>query len=518
MDNVQLPSIRDGFLAECIPLTTQLPSIASTRATLFALVFCIVFASFWATSQQIFVLWNRWDGVHGGGWLILAATVWLASNNRRRFFVNTTQGPATFVIPMTCCLVIWAIGWASESSTLPTLALPATVFFAYCTLTSLPAALSASPILILLGFALPIWWELRGLLQGLASTVVSAVYKVLNLSIFRDGNVLQVSGGTFEVAEGCSGLNFLLVSLFFATYLGFSSRMSLSRWCLLIAGAALLGLTANWLRIFVIVYIGDVTQMQHPIVNEHALFGWLIFGLAIVPFLLWQSARLPVAVTPGLPFSFRLPTKLSGIKDALRQFKPYSARLLLIGSLCLFFNVLVYQRGSYEGSETADRIVYETPLWRMSLPKGAQIVDSSYDCAEGQLHQFSVAQSEYTWFDVTDRRLRVELASDLLVEQQRELAIAGGTANVMLVSLDAERAAVISTYFEQGDRRTHSRLLAKSWLVAHRLLGIDRVALGIQTMVCSENCQLRLFGELMAGVRDELPYCQPQQNLYGLEE
>src|SRR5690606_37229365 len=50
---------------------------------------------------------------------------------------------------------------------------------------------------------------------------------------------------------------------------------------LLIAG--LLGLIANWIRIFLLILIGYQTKMETPLMADHETFGWVIFGLLILP-------------------------------------------------------------------------------------------------------------------------------------------------------------------------------------------------------------------------------------------
>jgi EpsI family protein len=50
-------------------------------------------------------------------------------------------------------------------------------------------------------------------------------------------------------------------------------------------GAALL---TNWLRVFIVVYAGHLTDMQHYLVtHNHYYFGWVLFVVALIPYLLF---------------------------------------------------------------------------------------------------------------------------------------------------------------------------------------------------------------------------------------
>jgi EpsI family protein len=49
------------------------------------------------------------------------------------------------------------------------------------------------------------------------------------------------------------------------------------------AGAAIM---VNVLRVFIVVYFGFITDMQHPLLNDHLYFGWYLFGGLVVVLLI----------------------------------------------------------------------------------------------------------------------------------------------------------------------------------------------------------------------------------------
>jgi EpsI family protein len=42
------------------------------------------------------------------------------------------------------------------------------------------------------------------------------------------------------------------------------------------------GVLANMIRVFVVVYLGYKTDMQHPYVNDHLMLGWYLFGVLVI--------------------------------------------------------------------------------------------------------------------------------------------------------------------------------------------------------------------------------------------
>jgi EpsI family protein len=151
-------------------------------------------------------------------------------------------------------------------------------------------------------FAIPIWDVLNGTLQRLTVTVVSWWLRGANVPAHLDGNFIHLPLGTFEVAGGCAGLSFLIVSLALAALGGVLYH---HRWVprlALVLVAVLLALFANWLRVFSVVMAGYLTDMQSfLVVKDHYYFGWVLFFVCLSP-LWWVDSwlqRRAVGSEPG---------------------------------------------------------------------------------------------------------------------------------------------------------------------------------------------------------------------------
>ena len=140
-------------------------------------------------------------------------------------------------------------------------------------------------------FALPLWGDLVGILQHLSVNATHALIWLTGLPAYMDGNFVRLPAGTLEIADGCSGLHFLIVGLAMAALYGELSRDSLLRriaWLCLMGGLAIV---ANWLRIFVIVAAAYATEMKTFLVTvDHYWFGWLVFAATFAAFL-WIANR-----------------------------------------------------------------------------------------------------------------------------------------------------------------------------------------------------------------------------------
>jgi len=151
------------------------------------------------------------------------------------------------------------------------------------------------PVGVLL-FSVPIWGPLAAPLQRITAAASRTVIEVIGIPALLDGNRIEVPSGTFEIAGGCSGLNFFVVSVTIATLYGHLQAWPWRRRAVLLALAMLLAMVANWLRVIIVIVAASVTNMQTSLVKDHYAFGWGLFAGCLVLLLLIAS-RMDASVT-----------------------------------------------------------------------------------------------------------------------------------------------------------------------------------------------------------------------------
>jgi len=111
----------------------------------------------------------------------------------------------------------------------------------------------------------------------------------IGIPIMKTGFLLTLPNGTFEVAEGCGGLRYLLAALYIGSLLTYIGNYSTKRRIALIITFASLALVANVIRVVTVVIAGYLTDMQHHLVHHHVNLGWVIFLLFIFPLIYFSS-------------------------------------------------------------------------------------------------------------------------------------------------------------------------------------------------------------------------------------
>lgn len=144
----------------------------------------------------------------------------------------------------------------------------------------------------LLTFTVPVWDLFNGLLQDISTWVVSSWVRATGLVAHIDAYYITIPSGTFEIAEGCSGLRYTVIALALAVFYSFCWLQSWKSRLALIAVAAVASMIGNWVRIYTLILIGHWTQMEHYLIAvSHDEHGWVVFFLAMAP-VLWFARRL----------------------------------------------------------------------------------------------------------------------------------------------------------------------------------------------------------------------------------
>lgn len=113
-------------------------------------------------------------------------------------------------------------------------------------------------------------------LQAMASTVSGFLLEQIGVPVYQDGNLLRLPNYVLEVKQACSGSNSILSLVTLALVLGISTKEKWWKNVLLVAGALILAVAANVVRI---VGTGLIArQWGNLAANETLHAGW---GVAV---------------------------------------------------------------------------------------------------------------------------------------------------------------------------------------------------------------------------------------------
>jgi exosortase len=206
------------------------------------------------------------------------------------------------------------------------------------------------PVAAVFSLALPFWEVLLGVLQSMTVMVNHGLILVTGIPATLDGTRIHFTFGTIEVAQSCAGLAYFMSALTIGVVYA-HQFLSLSRARIAaVMLAVVLALVSNWIRVFGLVVIGYRSQMQSPLMTEHAFYGWVIFAVVISLFFLltghierWERRSLQPPDSVQIPAASVNPAPAcSESEEAL----PLLRRSLLLGTAAALVGPLVFLVGN----------------------------------------------------------------------------------------------------------------------------------------------------------------------------
>lgn len=133
--------------------------------------------------------------------------------------------------------------------------------------------------LLFLFFLVPFGAFLVPLLQTFTAAFTVRGLELIGIPVFADGYIIQIPEGTFEVAEACAGLRFLIASIVFGCF--FATVVYRSKWrrSVFIALSIVMPIVANGFRALGLVLLGHIMGNAAAAMADHVLYGWLFFTI-----------------------------------------------------------------------------------------------------------------------------------------------------------------------------------------------------------------------------------------------
>jgi exosortase len=127
-------------------------------------------------------------------------------------------------------------------------------------------------------------------LQFLASRVGSSLLTLVGVPALREGNVIEMSSLTLDVAEACSGLRFLISLITIAVIYGYFKEPGFGRRIWIVLTAIPVAISANGLRIMGSGIIGEYWSPEKAEGFFHTFSGVVVFAVSLLLLVVLHAA------------------------------------------------------------------------------------------------------------------------------------------------------------------------------------------------------------------------------------
>lgn len=261
-------------------LSSAAPSL---RFILFIATGIVLVTGTLPTWQSLIKLWTEDLSPYAHGMLALVLALLHCYHHRHQFSPQKAQANWLGLAMLFTSASIWFVASFLQIQVLAQLSLLPLIYATAASLYGLKHAFILVPALLYLLLAMPVMSYINNELRDLTTVIATTVLQASGLTVFIEGNFISIPYGTFEVADGCSGLRYFLTGTTLAIYFSQQGNNNLRNSLVLIATAILFSLFANWLRVILIILIGFESEMQSSIVHDHQVFGWVVFAAVAIP-------------------------------------------------------------------------------------------------------------------------------------------------------------------------------------------------------------------------------------------
>ena len=254
----------------------------------------VVIYSFWDTVIAAVGVWQRSE-TFSHGFLVFPITIYLVWSQRRQI-VSLVPAPNNWSLPILAILEIgWLLGHLASVLVVQQLAVVAMLQVLVFTVVGWPVTRVLLFPLGFLIFAVPFGEDLVRPLQDYTASFTVKALQLTGIPVFRDGWMIVVSTGVWEVAEACAGVRYVIPSVILGCLFAYYTYRTWARRLGFIAVCFVGAIVANGLRAYGIVMLAHLTNNQIAVSADHLIAGWIFFSAVVLLLfwigLLWREPR-----------------------------------------------------------------------------------------------------------------------------------------------------------------------------------------------------------------------------------
>ncbi len=470
------------------PLPTEARASSGVRLAGIAVAIAVVaiLAVYLGTARSIVAIWERAE-TFAHGYVVIPIALWLVWRSR----ASLANVPVEPFWPGIAAVAVfgaaWLVGSASGVLGIEQFALLFMIQAGIVTIVGLRFARAIAFPLFFLVFAVPFGEVFVPRLIDWTADFTVLALKASGVPVFREGNHFIIPSGAWSVVEACSGIRYLIASVMVGTLYAYLSYRSRRRQAAFILASILVPIVANWLRAYMIVMLGHLSNNKLAVGVDHLIYGWIFFGVVMVLMFwigsFWREDHRPAPAGRA--------ASSAALTDVAAQ--PVSAGRLVVATLAVIIVACMWRPiGAAVESGLHARVPTLTPLLAASgwtpLAKPPADFKPHYLGARAELEQGFAKGAEKVGLYVGYYRAQkqgeemVGSANVLVTAKETKWKqLASGrdqvtwngtetTAATATLGNDLNQLAVLRLYWVNG-RLTSSDYVAKALLALSKLTG-----------------------------------------------
>ena len=247
-----------------------------------SLALLMIWIGFWYsdTISSLIEIWSR-SATFAHGYLIFPISLWLIWRNRRLTLSKRPVVSKNFLLALAACGFVWIVGKILNANVLAQFSFIGLLISVVVTILGFDVTKTLIFPLGFLFFSVPFGEFLIPFLMEATADFTVMALRLSGIPVYREGLQFVIPSGNWSVVEACSGLRYLVASLTIGTLFAHLNFKSWRRRIFFICLSVLVPISANWLRAYLIVLLGHLSDNQIATGVDHLIYGWIFFGLVV---------------------------------------------------------------------------------------------------------------------------------------------------------------------------------------------------------------------------------------------
>ena len=256
---------------------------AAWRTAVPPLLAVLVWLGAWyaATGKVMVATWANTE-TYAHGFVVIPMAVWLAWRMRDRLGAMAPQ-PSWLAVPLLAVAgFAWLLGQFGAVNALSQASFVAMLMLTVPALLGFRVARTLMFPLGFLFFAVPIGDFLLPTLMDRTADFTVAALRMSGVPVYREGMLIVIPTGRWSIVEACSGVRYLIASLMVGTLFAYLNYKTLWRRWVFVGVSIVVPIVANWVRAYMIVMLGHLSNNRLATGVDHLIYGWVFFGVVML--------------------------------------------------------------------------------------------------------------------------------------------------------------------------------------------------------------------------------------------
>jgi len=271
-------------LPSVLPIAREQAGVASSwREVLGALGLALVWIGFcyYDTAAAMVGIWERSE-TFAHGFVVAPISLWLIWRIRARLR-SIPPRPSWIVFPLLATAGFgWLLGQVGAVNAITQFAFVAMLVLAVPAILGMRVTREMMFPLGFLFFSVPFGEFLLPTLMSHTADFTVLAIRESGVPVYREGLQFVIPTGRWSIVEACSGIRYLIASLMVGTLFAYLNYTTLWRRLAFVGVAIAVPIVANWLRAYMIVMLGHLSDNRIATGVDHIIYGWLFFGIVML--------------------------------------------------------------------------------------------------------------------------------------------------------------------------------------------------------------------------------------------